>query len=391
MYTMSGVKLLVAGSLLISIASHAAQLTLDGVRPKSVANMQQHVYQPSFISALRAAGAGVAPASTAGDVILSPSRAYPPSCLGNLVQFGLWQNDPNGLQAQITLPGDPLGSSTEQSYTEVDTVTVFRVPCSGGKSALLMEIDRPSAHDHDRNLYPIFPIVTMQATAPCPQPGCPVFIPRLAPDPNTYFSDTYAASPLYDSNVYVFENLFGATGDYNGGYNVLIDNLIANDPNRQTAFHVLDYNANQYPAASQPLPITGYMTGNWYDPAHSGEGIQVEIGEIEGTSTRYIVIAWYTYDSSGTPYWLFGSAGFTAGAQSVTISQMAYSSNGGFAGNFGAAATQALWGSLTVQFPDCNSLHFTYQSTGGLPAGVPTGFGTRNWTRVTQMNGLACQ
>ena len=55
------------------------------------------------------------------------------------------------------------------------------------------------------------------------------------------------------------------------------------------------------------------------------------------------------------------------------------------------AITMALRGTLTVQFTDCTTLHFSYQSTGGLPAGVPTGSGTRNWTRASQMNGLACQ
>src|SRR5256885_354662 len=197
MHTMSGFKLLVAGCFLLSTASHAAPSPLDGIRPNYTVNLQQHAYQPTPLRAgLRAAGAGVTPVATAGDVVTNPARAYPPSCLGNIVPFGLYVDDPHGLQAQITLPGDPLGSSTEQGYSEVDTVTVFRVPCSGGKSALLMEIDRPTAANGDRNLYPIFPIATMQSIAPCASPGCPVFVPRLAPDPNTFFSDTYAASPL---------------------------------------------------------------------------------------------------------------------------------------------------------------------------------------------------
>jgi len=391
MHTNRVSKFLIAASVLLSTAGLAAPPAQYAVPDFYSAALLQRPYQAAPAPLALRAGGGVAPVSTAGDVITNTSRAYPPSCLGNLVQFGLWQNDPNGLQAQITLYGDPLGSSSEQAYSEVDTVTVFRVPCSGGKSALLVEIDRPAAHDHDRNLYPIFPQLTVQSTAPCAAPGCPIFVPRLAADPNTYFSDTYSYSPFYDSNVYAFENLFGATGDYNGAFDVFVDNLNTNDPNEHAVFHVPAYDASLYPAASQPLPITGYMTGNWYDPNHNHEGIQTEIGEIEGTTTRYLVVAWYTYNSSGTPYWIFGAAGFTAGAQSVTITQMAYSSNGGFAGNFGAAADQALWGTLTAQFTDCNTLHFSYQSTAGLPAGVPTGSGTRNWTRASQMNGLACQ
>ena len=46
---------------------------------------------------------------------------------------------------------------------------------------------------------------------------------------------------------------------------------------------------------------------------------------------------------------------------------------------------------LTVDFPDCNSMHFTYQANAGLPASVPQGSGSRTWTRLTGINGLGCQ
>ncbi|MGH8091095.1 MAG: hypothetical protein ACREO6_06555, partial [Rudaea sp.] len=119
----------------------------------------------------------------------------------------------------------------------------------------------------------------------------------------------------------------------------------------------------------------------------------VEVGEFAPTDTtypRYITIAWYTFDSSGTPYWLFGSGVFNAGDTTASV-QLGYSYGGGFAGNFGAAATQKLWGTFNVQFPDCNTMQFSYQSTAGLPQGVPTGAGSKTWKRLTQMNGLTCQ
>jgi hypothetical protein len=71
--------------------------------------------------------------------------------------------------------------------------------------------------------------------------------------------------------------------------------------------------------------------------------------------------------------------------------QLGYSYGGGFAGNFGASSTQKLWGTFNVQFPDCNTMKFSYQSTAGLPNGVPVGAGSKTWTRLTQMNGLTCE
>jgi len=68
---------------------------------------------------------------------------------------------------------------------------------------------------------------------------------------------------------------------------------------------------------------------------------------------------------------------------------VAYATGGGFGG--GPAATNASWGTLIVDFPDCNSMHFSYQANSGLPAGVPQGSGSRTWTRLTSINGLTCQ
>jgi hypothetical protein len=36
-------------------------------------------------------------------------------------------------------------------------------------------------------------------------------------------------------------------------------------------------------------------------------------------------------------------------------------------------------------------MQFTYAANAGLPAGVPSGSGSKTWTRATQLNGLTCQ
>ena len=62
----------------------------------------------------------------------------------------------------------------------------------------------------------------------------------------------------------------------------------------------------------------------------------------------------------------------------------------GFGGQFGASSTQSAWGSITLSFPDCASMHFTYAARAGLTPPVPGGSGERMWTRLTGANGLAC-
>jgi hypothetical protein len=100
-------------------------------------------------------------------------------------------------------------------------------------------------------------------------------------------------------------------------------------------------------------------------------------------------MAWYTYDTSGVPYWLYGEGSFTSGDRQALVT-MVYSTGGGFAGNFGSANTPT-WGTVNVQFPNCNTMQFNYQSASGLPAGVPYGQGAKTWTRISQINGLTCQ
>jgi hypothetical protein len=149
------------------------------------------------------------------------------------------------------------------------------------------------------------------------------------------------------------------------------------------------YNPAEHPAASQSIPISGYLTGSYYDPTHSGEGVMLEVGEYSATS-RYIFITWYTYDDGGIPYWITGLGAFAPGDRSLSI-PMQYTAGGGFAGNFGSDVNRQNWGTVTVDFPSCSVLHFSYQSVAGLPQDIPQGAGSKSWSRLTGINGLNCQ
>jgi len=384
---------LVAGSALaVAGFAQAAGTTtaapqVDMAKAQQVRAQMQAQVAGSKSAALKSGVAGAKPGGpTAAELYANPDRAYPPSCLSSPIPLGLWQNDPNALTKQIFLIGDPYAGGVEATYLEKATVYLFRVPCSGGKSATLLEIDRPS--DASTTYYPTLPAVSVA------QGSNNIYI-RMANDPNTFFSTNYSLNPLTQSDVFVLENYSGGSVqfDYNQAFTLTVDNLNSSDANRYTDFSMPVYNPAQYAAASQPLPISGYMTGNWYDKTHSGEGIQVEVGELQASGStfpRYITIAWYTYDSTGIPYWLFGTGFFNAGDKTATV-DLGYSSGGSFAGSGSSATPPVLWGTFNVQFADCNTMQFSYQSTGGLPAGVPTGSGSKTWTRLTQMNGLTCQ
>lgn len=313
-------------------------------------------------------------------------RAYPPSCLNSPLPFGLWQADPNALQAQVTLPGDPISpDADEQRYTEVVTITAFRVICTSGLSATLVEIDRSS--NGSNGLYPIVPSITVT------QGNITDAAIRVADDPNTFFSAIYAGSPLYASDVFILENYYSpslAQFNYNQAFTLTVNNLITTDPHGIVTFTMPQYGP---PANPVPLPISGYMSSAWYDPAHSGEGMMIQVFEDGNTTTRTFFAAWYTYNTDGTPVWLSAQLDFpiiSAGqyVNALTNVPTYYVTGGAFAG--GPKATANNWGTMSFSFPDCNTLSFSFNGSTGTQIG-PSGSGIRTWKRLANINSLVCK
>ena len=323
-----------------------------------------------FVAVLAISGAGVCFADAPGPGINS-ARTYPPSCLSDPLP-----NDLSGptVTGSLTLPRNDTGSETV-------VVTVGRSPCSGGQSALLARLAR---NDRDGEApYPLFPAVRFKVG------DQPLGVVRVAAEPNTVRSTVDAGTALGYSQTYVFER--APTGPQLAPSDAMA--IYFYSPTTGTELLRLDlpaYDPAHYPQSALALPLTGYLSGNWFDPSHSGEGVQTEIGEAEGPNNRYIVFAWYTYDTQGTPSWLFGSGSFARGERSVDV-ELGYFSGGRFAGAPGGAAVALDWGRVSVFFSDCNTLKFSYAANSGLPSAVPQGAGTKQWTRLTSINGLACQ
>jgi hypothetical protein len=186
------------------------------------------------------------------------------------------------------------------------------------------------------------------------------------------------------------------TIDFNGELDVTIPNAEAaglDPPLPPPVVAIPAYDASAYPQALAPMPITGYNAGNYFDPEHAGEGIVVEVGDRGPTAaepSRYVALAWFTYDTRGEPLWLSGVAPFPPGVRALAVTMAAFG-GGGFAGSFGSAATAVPWGTVSIAFPDCTSMHFEYASRPGLPAPLPAATGERRWTRLSGTNGLPCK
>jgi hypothetical protein len=102
------------------------------------------------------------------------------------------------------------------------------------------------------------------------------------------------------------------------------------------------------------------LTGNWWNPSRSGEGLV--ISDIEGDIA---VMAWFTYDPArpGSPIWLTGAAVIA----DDTISFDLVSTRGGrFGVDFDPSLVERVpWGRATLTVQSCNRLSMTYTALSG--------------------------
>ncbi|MEZ5472413.1 MAG: hypothetical protein R3E90_11565 [Marinicella sp.] len=120
-------------------------------------------------------------------------------------------------------------------------------------------------------------------------------------------------------------------------------------------------------------------TGQWFDPAQSGHGLNVEI-----LPDNKALIIWYVYDSQGNQVWILGTG--THNGQTITVD--ANITDGAmFPPNFNANDVQLTpWGTFTLTFTGCHAGVFSWNPQSG------NGYnsGQMNVTRLTQVAGLEC-
>ena len=114
-------------------------------------------------------------------------------------------------------------------------------------------------------------------------------------------------------------------------------------------------------ASDQGKALTGTLSGNWYDPARSGEGFMIDIGTVGVRNVLFA--AWFTHDN-GKQRWIAGNGDFAEGARSVAMPLITLEGTG-FGAQFNAAQLQnKAWGTATFRFDSCNQMRVTYEGGG---------------------------
>ncbi|MEO8803541.1 MAG: hypothetical protein ABI304_05675 [Rudaea sp.] len=125
---------------------------------------------------------------------------------------------------------------------------------------------------------------------------------------------------------------------------------------------------------------SGY-SAMWYDPARSGEGLQLEILDAD-----HALVEWYTYDEQGGQRWLQGVGQIVhdPAGDSIKFPQLYDTHGGHFGPNFNPADVQLnVVGDATLSFGDCNTGTFTYHAYGQSQ--------TLPMQRLTQTMGAGCE
>jgi hypothetical protein len=336
-----------------------------------------------------AKSANTVTSATPGLPRANPLRTYPPSCLADPLP-----DQTSGPTYNQSVSLAAFNTNTQQvDSTETVTIKVWRVACSSSdfyNSATLMRIDRSST---SQTIYPLFPAIRVSQGS-IGYEDYPANLVRMAVEPNTVISDTSVETPIKFDTTFVLENYDStATGvfDFNLPFGLQFDNLFATNNLAFIDVPLYSPDAQTYPDAFQEIPISGYVSTNWYDPSADGEGIVLQVYERSNDPDNLVIaFSWSTYDSNGIPYWLGGQVDIPRGTKTANV-PMFYRTGGGFAGNNGAADPPISWGTSTISFPTCNTMALIYEANPGLPAGVPSGNGVRTWTRIANVNGLICE
>ena len=122
------------------------------------------------------------------------------------------------------------------------------------------------------------------------------------------------------------------------------------------------------------------FSGNWFDPATSGQGITVEVNP----ASNALFFAWYTYAPGGAALgaagqrWYTGLAAYAAGTRSVPLTL--YETTGGvFDTPTNPAPAPVAVGTGTLAFQGCANATLAFTFTGGSSSGTS---GNINLVRV---------
>ncbi|MCH9697388.1 MAG: spondin domain-containing protein [Gammaproteobacteria bacterium] len=117
-------------------------------------------------------------------------------------------------------------------------------------------------------------------------------------------------------------------------------------------FQLIETNSN--------VPISGNLSGLYYDPDRSGEGINLLITKQD--QRNIATLNWYTYHNN-QQLWLVGNTDYQEDSDQLTI-DLSSSQGSGFGPAFNPAAFELVpWGSVTLTFPSCDRVIIDYTSS----------------------------
>ena len=121
------------------------------------------------------------------------------------------------------------------------------------------------------------------------------------------------------------------------------------------------------------------LSGSWYDPSHSGEGITIEV-----MTNQQVLLFWFSYDTEGNRRWFFGTGDFLN--EKIVFNEMFTTLGGVFGPEFDPEAVDVNpWGTLELEL-DCTQGTMRFDPIEeGFPAGM------LDMSRLTLLDGLSCE
>jgi len=109
--------------------------------------------------------------------------------------------------------------------------------------------------------------------------------------------------------------------------------------------------------------VKSCYSGNWFNPAQSGHGFELEVLNAPGSTSNFLAVDWFAYGPDGSPVWLSGSAPITGNSAQMHLT-LIDGDGAQFPPNFNAGGiTGHDWGTATFTFTDSAHAQVTWSST----------------------------
>lgn len=123
--------------------------------------------------------------------------------------------------------------------------------------------------------------------------------------------------------------------------------------------YVLFGEGNDAGSDTNPLAFDGSLTGSWYDPARSGEGLVLEFGNIRGQPG--IFVSWYAH-LGGEQLWLTSNFDNYSPGDDQLTSDLIVTEGAQFGDAFDPNdVSRSVWGSVQLTRTECGKLQLSYQ------------------------------